>query len=209
VVVVVVSPGGGVVVVSVGEQSSPIRTIAHRSHVPGSRHRIRAEPHGTARSTSVAPGSTSANWYASSPGRTRTRTAITPETTASVTWSRKTPSGRTANRPRRRSSGISPATPILALKTSRAFPPTLGSAHGSPIATTANASRSRPVSLRTSSRVASRSTSSETSASSDVRRPRHSATTAPMSFHRAAGRLRTRCPGCTFSGMAAPLAGAA
>lgn len=60
-VVVVVCPGGSVVVVSVGEQSSPIRTMAHRSHVPGSRHKIRAEPHGTARSTSVAPGWMSAN----------------------------------------------------------------------------------------------------------------------------------------------------
>jgi hypothetical protein len=66
------SPGGGAVLVVVvvvvvvvpldGEQSSPIRTIAQRSQVPGSRQRIRAEPQTTARRTSTAPSSTSAYW---------------------------------------------------------------------------------------------------------------------------------------------------
>ena len=66
----VVSPGGivvvdvvVVVVVAVeGVQSSPMRMIAQRSQTPGSRQRIRADPQATARSTSTAPGSTSAYW---------------------------------------------------------------------------------------------------------------------------------------------------
>jgi hypothetical protein len=209
----VVSPGGVVVVEVVvvvvvvalvcGEQSSPIRMIAQRSQTPGSRQRIRADPQTTARSTSTAPGSTSAYWYDSSPGRTRTRQTVTPETTASETVPASTPPDTMPKRPRVASVGTTPRMPERATNCSSAAGDADGSTHGSPRPTTENGGRSWPVEFSTSNRVASRATSSAAPPSSVTRRPRHSATTADISFQVAAESLRTFSPGWTFLGIVA------
>lgn len=63
-VVPVVVVGGDVVPLEASIDDwhwSPSRTIAQRSQVPGSRHRMRADPQATARRQSVAPCSMSAN----------------------------------------------------------------------------------------------------------------------------------------------------
>lgn len=65
------------------------------------------------------------------------------------------PSTVIAKRPRRASSGTSPAAVARVLKISRSEPPAPGSAHGSPIATTENRGNVFPVSLRINNRVAS------------------------------------------------------